>query len=91
MNFPRRRETWRISWVDNGSSEEGEMGMLRCGEEESRSDIDAARWIARFIASKRTAFWAFDCWMFFGVGLVRGGRGGGVGVVDWICIIVLRI
>jgi hypothetical protein len=66
------------------------MGMLRCGEEESSSEMEAARWIARFIASKRTAFWAFDCWMFFGVGLVMEGKEGPVGV-DWICIIVLRI
>ena len=25
------------------------------------SSAAEARWIARFIASKRTAFWAFDC------------------------------
>jgi len=66
------------------------MGMLRCGEEESSSAMEAARWIARFIASKRTAFWAFDCWMFLGVLPVAEGKVGAVGV-DWISIIVLRI
>ena len=49
-----------MSWVDRGSSEEGERGMLRVGEL-SMSEMDAARWIARFMASKRTAFWALDC------------------------------
>ena len=77
--------------MERGSSEEGEMGMLRVGEL-SVSEMVAARWIARFMASKRTAFWALDCWMFFGATpAVMDGRVVGVEGVDWICIIALRI
>ena len=45
-----------------------------------------ARWMARFIASKRTAFWALDCWMFLGwVGDI-----GKVGAVE-VCSTACRI
>lgn len=82
-----------MSCVERGSSEEGEMGMLRVGEL-SVSEMVAARWIARLIASKRTAFWALDCWMFFGaMPAVMEGRvvAAAAEEVDWVCIIALRI
>jgi len=76
MNFPRSEATWfRMCPVDSSCT----SIPVRLLEEPSAAILE--RWITRFIASKRTAFWAFDCWIFF---CWMGEMGvEGVVVVDW--------